>query len=153
MALAISASAQVRSKPRAASGRTPGLDSPRPLGHPLRDPGLDRRRVRLDRPSRRIRGFAHAAPRRFRSTTTAIPAWYVANGHVYFRSFDSDEQLWCDHLEYNTDDEKGKFYDVEGETMPRIIAKPGMLMAKARFILKENGPNAWARSTFSTTAG
>ena len=32
-----------------------------------------------------------------------------------------------------TDDEKGKFYDVKGETLPRIIAKPGMLMANSPF--------------------
>jgi LPS-assembly protein len=57
----------------------------------------------------------------------------TASGHVYFRSFDTNEQLWCDHLEYDTDNEKGKFYDVVGETMPRVIARPGVLTVNAPF--------------------
>ncbi len=57
----------------------------------------------------------------------------TAKGHVYFRSFDTNEQLWCDHLEYDTDNEKGKFYDVIGETMPRVIAKPGVLTVNQPF--------------------
>ena len=44
-----------------------------------------------------------------------------ATGHVYFRDFDRNEQIWADHLEYNTQDETGKFYDVRGETHPRIV--------------------------------
>jgi LPS-assembly protein len=57
----------------------------------------------------------------------------LASGNVYFRSFESGEQLWCDHLEYNTDEEKGKFYDVKGETTPRLVARPGILMANSPF--------------------
>ena len=50
-----------------------------------------------------------------------------ARGHVYYRNFDKNEQIWADHLEYNTEDEKGKFYDVRGETQPKIITRPGVL--------------------------
>ena len=32
----------------------------------------------------------------------------VAHGNVYFHSFEKNEQLWCDHMEYNTEDQKGK---------------------------------------------
>jgi len=56
-----------------------------------------------------------------------------ATGHVYFRDFDRNEQIWCDHLEYNTQDEKGKFYEVRGETHPRIAARPGMLTTSSPF--------------------
>ena len=42
----------------------------------------------------------------------------VAKGNVYFHDFDKNEQMWCDHMEYNTEDQKGKFYVVRGETMP-----------------------------------
>ena len=42
-----------------------------------------------------------------------------ANGNVYFKHFEKNEQIWASRLEYNTEDEKGKFYDVRGETMPR----------------------------------
>ncbi len=56
-----------------------------------------------------------------------------ATGHVYFRDFDRNEQIWCDHLDYNTQDEKGKFYDVRGETHPRISARPGTLTTSSPF--------------------
>jgi LPS-assembly protein len=56
-----------------------------------------------------------------------------ATGHVYFRDFDRNEQIWCDHLDYNTQDEKGKFYDVRGETHPRIAARPGTLTTSSPF--------------------
>ena len=57
----------------------------------------------------------------------------IATGNVYFRSFERNEQLWCDHMEYSTDDQKGKFYDVKGETLPRIVARPGVLMVNSPF--------------------
>ena len=56
-----------------------------------------------------------------------------ATGHVYFRNFDRNEQIWADHLEYNTQDETGKFYDVRGETHPRIAARPGTLTTNSPF--------------------
>ncbi len=37
----------------------------------------------------------------------------VARGHVYYHSFEKSEQLWCDHLEYNNDEQRGKFWDVK----------------------------------------
>ena len=48
----------------------------------------------------------------------------TASGHVYFRSFDRNEQLWCDHLEYNTESEKGKFYDVAAKPRPASSPVP-----------------------------
>jgi LPS-assembly protein len=56
-----------------------------------------------------------------------------ANGHVYFKHLLKDEQIWASSLEYNTEDEKGKFYDVIGETMPRIVARPGILPGSSPF--------------------
>jgi LPS-assembly protein len=56
-----------------------------------------------------------------------------ATGHVYFRNFDRNEQIWADHLEYNTQEETGKFYDVRGETHPRIVARPGTLTTASPF--------------------
>ena len=53
----------------------------------------------------------------------------MARGHVYFHGFEKNEQLWCDHLEYNTETEKGKFYDVRGQTMPKAVARRGVLTA------------------------
>ncbi len=51
----------------------------------------------------------------------------VARGNVYFEQFERNEKIWCDHLEYNTKSEKGKFYDVRGTTAPRIDTRPYML--------------------------
>jgi LPS-assembly protein len=56
-----------------------------------------------------------------------------ARGNVYFRDFGRNEQIWCERLEYNTEDEKGRFYGVRGETMPRILARPGVLTVNAPF--------------------
>ena len=56
-----------------------------------------------------------------------------ASGHVYFHSFDRNEQIWCDHLEYNTQNELGKFYEVRGETHPRIASRPGSLTTNSPF--------------------
>ena len=57
----------------------------------------------------------------------------VAIGSVYFHSFDKNEQLWADRVEYNTDEQKGKFFNVRGETHPKVIAKPGMLVSDNPF--------------------
>ena len=56
-----------------------------------------------------------------------------ANGHVYFKDFEKNEQIWASRLEYNTEEKKGKFYDVRGETMPRIVARPGVLPGNSPF--------------------
>ena len=57
----------------------------------------------------------------------------TAQGHVYYHNFSSREEIWCDRLEYNYDDEKGKFYDVEGETHPRVVSRPGVLTGNSPF--------------------
>ncbi len=56
-----------------------------------------------------------------------------ASGHVFFHNFERNMKMWCGHLTYNTDEETGKFYDVIGETRPKIIAKPGMLTTNNPF--------------------
>lgn len=51
----------------------------------------------------------------------------TAKGNVYFHSFEKGEQLWCDHMEYNYESQHGKFYDVRGESMPRLVVRRGIL--------------------------
>ena len=56
-----------------------------------------------------------------------------AQGHVFFHNFERNQKIWCDELEYNTEEETGKFYQVRGETQPRIVTRPGMLAVNAPF--------------------
>src|SRR5260370_34693222 len=37
-----------------------------------------------------------------------------ARGNVHFKSFSKNEEIWASKVEYYTDEEKGKFYDVVG---------------------------------------
>ena len=57
----------------------------------------------------------------------------TAKGHVYYRSFKNNDQLWADHLEYNTEAETGRFYLVRGEMQPKIIVRPGVLSTSNPF--------------------
>jgi LPS-assembly protein len=50
-----------------------------------------------------------------------------ATGNVYFHGFEKNEQIWCDHLEYNRAIEKGAFFNVRGESAPRIVVRRGVL--------------------------
>ncbi len=50
-----------------------------------------------------------------------------ATGNVYFHGFDKNEQIWCDHLEYNRTLEKGAFFHVRGEAAPRMVVRRGVL--------------------------
>lgn len=50
-----------------------------------------------------------------------------ARGNVYFRNFERGEEIWADKLDYNVEDEKGKFYNVHGTGKARIVARPGVL--------------------------
>ncbi len=56
-----------------------------------------------------------------------------ASGHVHMRNFEGKEDLWCERLEYNTEKGTGKFYDVRGQTVPRIITRPGVLTGTSPF--------------------
>jgi len=59
-----------------------------------------------------------------------------ASGNVYFHNFERNEQLWADLVEYNTDSETGKFYNVRGQASPRIVARPGVLTGSSPFFFQ-----------------
>ncbi|PWU02181.1 MAG: hypothetical protein C5B51_21400 [Terriglobia bacterium] len=59
-----------------------------------------------------------------------------ATGSVYFHNFARNEQLWADRVEYNTDSETGKFYNVRGQATPRIDARPGVLTSNNPFFFQ-----------------
>jgi LPS-assembly protein len=56
-----------------------------------------------------------------------------ASGHVYFQQYLKNERIWADHVDYNTDAEQGKFYDLRGEMHPAIDPRPGVLTSSSPF--------------------
>jgi LPS-assembly protein len=66
-----------------------------------------------------------------------------ARGNVYFKHFERNEELWASRVEYNTDQEKGKFFDVRGQGQPRIDARPGVLTSASPFYFQ----GEWAERT------
>ncbi|MGA1997539.1 MAG: LPS assembly protein LptD, partial [Bryobacteraceae bacterium] len=56
-----------------------------------------------------------------------------ATGSVYYHGFAKNEQIWCDSLEYDTQNENGKFWDVRGEAMPRVVVRRGILSGNSPF--------------------
>jgi len=57
----------------------------------------------------------------------------TATGNVYYHSFAHNQQIWCDHLTYDTDAGTGKFYDVRGETSPKVVNRRGILSGTSPF--------------------
>ena len=56
-----------------------------------------------------------------------------AEGDVYFHDFTNKREFWCDRLEYNMDNETGKFFQVRGEMVPAIVNRPGVLPSTSPF--------------------
>jgi LPS-assembly protein len=50
-----------------------------------------------------------------------------ARGHVHFEHFARGEKMDCDRLEYNFEEESGKFYNVRGSAPSQVAARPGLL--------------------------
>jgi LPS-assembly protein len=59
-----------------------------------------------------------------------------ADGHVYFHQFERAEELWADHVDYNTQSETGKFYGVSGQAPGHVDSRPGMLSSTSPFIFE-----------------
>jgi len=57
----------------------------------------------------------------------------IATGSVYFHGFEKNEQIWCDHLEYNRATERGAFFNVRGESAPRLVVRRGVLSGNSPY--------------------
>jgi len=57
----------------------------------------------------------------------------TATGHVYYRNFVKNEQVWASRIEYNTEGEHGIYFDVRGEMRPRVVVRPGILSVNSPF--------------------
>lgn len=62
----------------------------------------------------------------------------IAKGNVYFHQFAKNEQIWCDHLRYNTLSELGEFWDVRGELAPKVVNRRGILSGSSPFYFRGN---------------
>ncbi len=56
-----------------------------------------------------------------------------ARGNVYYHDFERNEQIWCDEMTYDTETKHGLFYDVRGETMPKLVVRKGVLSGNSPF--------------------
>jgi LPS-assembly protein len=50
-----------------------------------------------------------------------------ARGNVIFHQYAKDEEIHADRVEYNTESETGKFYNVRGWSRTHVDARPGLL--------------------------
>lgn len=55
-----------------------------------------------------------------------VTGYAEARGNVYFENLERHEKLWAIRAEYFTREQKGKFYEVRGETFPKIEGRPGL---------------------------
>lgn len=56
-----------------------------------------------------------------------------ARGNVHFIHYAGGEDIHCDKVEYNVDEETGKFYNIRGTTPAKIEARPGVLTTSNPF--------------------
>jgi LPS-assembly protein len=63
-----------------------------------------------------------------------------ARKNVFYHRFDTGEEILADRVEYNIDDETGKYFDVKGWAKPRITARPHFLTTTSPFYFE----GAWA---------
>ena len=56
-----------------------------------------------------------------------------ARGHVYYENYLDGNKLHADHGKYNLDNESGIFYEVNGTSPAKIIARPGLLTTSNPF--------------------
>jgi LPS-assembly protein len=56
-----------------------------------------------------------------------------ARGHVRYEQFQTGEKLQASRVDYNVNDETGKFFDVSGSSPAKIDARPGILTTSNPF--------------------
>jgi LPS-assembly protein len=56
-----------------------------------------------------------------------------ARGHVRYERFDTGEKLQASRVDYNVNDQTGKFFDVSGSSPAKIDARPGILTTSNPF--------------------
>lgn len=56
-----------------------------------------------------------------------------ARGNVYYENFERKEKIWATRVEYFTREAKGKYFDVSGETYPKIETRPNLYRTENPF--------------------
>ncbi|MCL4401234.1 MAG: hypothetical protein M1436_01030, partial [Acidobacteria bacterium] len=111
---------------------------PRPNAPPPNEWNISAVKQSLEGPWRHLRGKAEieGTDMLFRADEIDYnddTGYVEARGNVYYHNFESNEQVWADKVEYQTDEEKGKFYNVRGYGQARIDARPGVLVSNNPF--------------------
>lgn len=112
--------------------------TPRPNAPPLGEEDISADTQESDNGVRHLRGKVRIELHN--ATFTADEADYDENtfifsarGHVYYRNYEQNEVIYCDRAEYNTDSERGTFYNAHGYAKTKIVARPGVLTTQAPF--------------------
>jgi LPS-assembly protein len=92
----------------------------------------------VDGPLRKLRGAARVETTEMvlyadEIDYNADTTYAEARGNVHFKHFLRNEELWATKVEYNMDEETGKFYDVVGVTVTKIQTRPGVLSSTSPF--------------------
>jgi len=66
-----------------------------------------------------------------------------ASGHVVYTNYTDGTKLYCDHATYNLNSGTGIFYEVNGTSVPKIVARPGLLTTNNPFYFE----GQWAERT------
>jgi LPS-assembly protein len=122
-----------------APGASPQIKrTPRPDAPPVNFVDVDAVSQEVDGPMRKLRGAV-----RLETTEMVLYADEVdynvdtgyaeARGNVHFKHFTRNEELWASKVEYDVDEERGKFYDVVGTTVTKIQTRPGVLSSTSPF--------------------
>lgn len=56
-----------------------------------------------------------------------------ARGNVYYENFERKEKIWATRVEYFTREARGQFFDVRGETFPKIESRPNLYRTENPF--------------------
>jgi LPS-assembly protein len=112
--------------------------APRPGAPPADEYFFEAVTQEVDGPLRKLRGKARIETSEMMLTADEVDynistGYAEARGNVHFKHFVRNEELWASKVEYDVDEQKGKFYDVVGVTVTKIQTRPGILSSTSPF--------------------
>jgi LPS-assembly protein len=92
----------------------------------------------VDGPIRKLRGHVRLATSEMVLYANEIDfnadtGYAEARGNVHYQNFLRHEEIFASKVEYYTDEQKGKFYDVTGNAVTRVVTRAGVLSSTSPF--------------------